>query len=251
MTIEPDLEKEAHDEFSSDVIGDEQYAVEAGSKQEKSDVGQDIGTLSRIVSRIRTQDITDPGPAPDGGTRAWTTACVGHLVIFNTWGLINSFGLFQTYYVEVMKIGGPSSVAWIGTTQVFILFGMGAFTGRGLDAGYFRLQNCVGSVIYVFGLFMLSLSKTYWQIFLSQTVCCGIGYGLVFVPTLALVSTYFQEKRSIALGIVVTGSATGGLVFPAIANTMLPSVGFGWTIRTMAFLQMALAAFSCVFLKVI
>ncbi|OCT47460.1 MFS monocarboxylate transporter [Cladophialophora carrionii] len=194
---------------------------------------------SKNLSHARSNDSVDAGPAPDGGLRAWSIACAAHLIIFNAWGFVNSYGLFQTYYVQVMKIGGESSVAWIGTTQVFVLFGMGTWTGRALDAGFFRSQYIVGSIISVTGLFLLSLCKSFWQIFLAQTLCVGFGYGLSFVPTLALVSTYFDQKRSTALAVAVTGSCTGGLVFPAIAETMLPRVGFPWAMRTIAFVQLA------------
>ncbi|KIW28635.1 uncharacterized protein PV07_08279 [Cladophialophora immunda] len=214
-----------------------------------SNLQKSTGVLSKTLSRIRTPDIADPGPPPDGGFKAWSVAFATHLVIFNTWGFINSFGVFQTYYVEVMRIGDPSSVAWIGTTQVFVLFGMGTFTGRALDAGFFNIQYICGSVIYVVGLFLLSLCREYWQIFLAQTVCVGFGYGLAFVPTLALASTYFEHKRATALGMAVTGSAIGGLVFPAIAEKMLPTAGFPWTIRTMAFVQLLLAGVAFMFLK--
>ncbi len=137
-----------------------------------------------------------------------------------------------------MKIGGESSVAWIGTTQVFVLFGMGTWTGRALDAGFFRIQFILGSIVSVVGLFLLSLCKTFWQIFLCQTLCVGFGFGLSFVPTLALVTTYFDKKRSTALAVAVTGSCTGGLVFPAIAEKMFPTVGFPWAVRTIAFVQL-------------
>ncbi|KEF62309.1 uncharacterized protein A1O9_00281 [Exophiala aquamarina CBS 119918] len=197
--------------------------------------------LTKTLSRVRTRDSIDPGPPPDGGFQAWFQACLGHLVIFNSWGYINSFGLFQTYYVNVMQIGGESSVAWIGTTQVFVLFGIGTFSGRGLDAGYFRIQFILGSIIYVTGMFLTSLCTQYYQIFLAQSICVGIGLGLCFVPTLAL--------RSMGLAIAVTGSTTGGLVFPAIAESMLPSAGFPWAMRAMGFVQMALAIVTAIFLK--
>ena len=38
---------------------------------------------------------------------AWRTAFLTHLVIFNTWGFINSFGLFETYYVRHPAPGLP------------------------------------------------------------------------------------------------------------------------------------------------
>ena len=37
----------------------------------------------------------DPGPPPDGGLKAWTQVAMAHLIIFNTWGFVNSFGVFQ------------------------------------------------------------------------------------------------------------------------------------------------------------
>lgn len=206
-------------------------------------------TLSRTLSKVRTTDTLDPGPPPDGGVVAWTQAVLTHLVVFNTWGFINSFGLFQAYYVDNMQIGTPSAVAWIGTIQVWILFNIGTFSGRATDAGYFRLTFALGAVIALFGMFMLSLCTNYWQIFLAQGVCMGLGFGLVFVPSIAIVSTYFLKNRSIALGITVTGSATGGLVFPAIAREMLPTAGFAWTVRTMAFVELACFVVCVLFMK--
>ena len=35
----------------------------------------------------------------------------------------------------------------------------------------------------------------------------------------------------LALGVAASGSATGGLVYPAIAECLLPRAGFGWTVR--------------------
>jgi len=75
-------------------------------------------TLSRVLSRVRTSDTLEAGPPPDGGLHAWMQAVLGHLLILTTWGFINSFGLFQTYYVDNMKIGSASAVSWIGTVQV-------------------------------------------------------------------------------------------------------------------------------------
>lgn len=102
------------------------------------------------------------------------------------------------------------------------------------------------------GLFLLSLCENYREIFLARILCVGFGYSLAFVPCLALVSTYFDQKRSTAIAITITGSITGvlGLVFPAIAENMLLNVGFRWTIRTIAFVQMTLAIVAPILLKV-
>lgn len=85
---------------------------------------------------------------------------------------------------------------------------------------------------------MTSLCKTDWQVLLAQGVCVGVENGFVIVPSVALASTYFLRNRSLALGLCASGSATGGLVFPAIAQQLLPKVGFPWTIRVMGFVML-------------
>ena len=42
------------------------------------------------------------------------------------------------------------------------------------------------------------------------------------------------------MGIMVTGSSLGGVIFPIMIGRMVPTVGYGWTIRTAAFIILAL-----------
>ncbi|KAF7715088.1 Uncharacterized protein PECH_007661 [Penicillium ucsense] len=195
--------------------------------------------LTRTLSVVRTRESgKDLGPPPDGGFTAWLQAALGHMIIFNTWGYINSFGVFQTYYTETLQ-RPPSDISWVGSIQIFLLFFIGTFSGRATDAGYFRFTITVGAVLEVFSIFMTSLCTQYWQLFLAQGLGQGIGCGLMFVPTLALISTYFQKRRGIAIGICASGSATGGLVFPAVVRRLLPSIGYAWTMRTLGFISLA------------
>lgn len=89
---------------------------------------------------------------------------------------------------------------------------------------------------------MTSVSQEYWQIFLAQGVCQGIGNGLIYTPTVSLVSTYFSKRRAMAMAITSGGGATGGIVFPLVAQQLLPKVGFAWTVRVMAFIMLANAS---------
>lgn len=92
--------------------------------------------------------------------------------------------------------------------------------------------------VQMLGIFTNSVCTEYWQLFLAQGVCMGIGSGCLFCPAMATVSTYFSTKRGIAIGMTACGSATGGLVFPAMARQLLPTVGFGWTVRAIGFVQL-------------
>ncbi|KAL6828888.1 putative translation releasing factor RF-1 [Trichoderma sp. SZMC 28015] len=184
-----------------------------------------------------TADATSE-PPPDGGLRAWLQIVAGHLVVFNTWGYIISFGIFQPYYMEMLNLPA-SAVSWIGSIQTCLLFLIGTFSGRAFDAGYTRTFLIIGFIMQVVGIFTTSVSTTYWQLFLAQGICQGLGCGLVFAPTIANMSTYFSKKKILALSAAACGGGTGGVVFPLIAQQLIPKVGFRWTVRVMGFVVLA------------
>lgn len=173
---------------------------------------------------------------PDGGLTAWLQVIAGHLAVINSWGYITSFGIFQPYYVEKLN-KSPSNISWVGSIQVFLMFLAGMFAGRAADAGYTRQVVTMGLVLQLLAVFTTSACKEYWQLILSQGICTGLGNGLSFMSVYATVSTYFKKKRILALCIVSCGTSTGGLIFPAIARTLLPDIGFGWTVRVIGFVM--------------
>lgn len=85
---------------------------------------------------------------------------------------------------------------------------------------------------------MTSLCTTYWQLVLAQGICIGIGNGCLLTPMMAVISTYFGRKLPLAMGIAACGSVVGGLVYTGMARTLLPTIGFGWTLRAIAFIQL-------------
>ncbi|KAF4339684.1 transporter MCH4 [Fusarium beomiforme] len=194
-----------------------------------------VSVLDRVLSRTSAAG-NDPGPPPDGGFWAWASAIAGHIVMLNSWGYNSSFGVFQTYYTT--HLDNPASqISWIGSAQISALFFIGTLSGRLTDAGYFRITFAVGTLLTCLGVFMTSLSTTFWQLLLAQGLCTGLGNGLMFTPSLAVVSTYFKRRRALAFGITATGSATGGLIFPSMARQLLGKIGFTWTVRAMGLVQ--------------
>lgn len=203
------------------------------SLNEKSNLEDEVQTPSDVVA---TQQL------PEGGLRGWLTVMGGALVTFCTFGVVQSFGVYQDYYQRVyLTEHTPSEISWIGSVQTFWLFTIGLISGRLFDAGYFHHCVLSGSLIYTFSLFMLSLAKPhhYYQNFLSQGCGMGIGMGFMFLPCLTLTSHYFQRKRSLAMGIVVAGSSVGAVVHPILLNNVFEKADFGWGVRAMGFLDLA------------
>ncbi|KAL5116316.1 hypothetical protein ACEQ8H_005774 [Pleosporales sp. CAS-2024a] len=196
--------------------------------------------LAKVLSRLSTSPShASAGPPPDGGTKAWIQVFCAHLTIFTTFGFFSSFGVYQTYYETRLGLA-PSTISWIGSIQVFLLFGIGALTGRATDAGLFRPVYIAGAVVQMTGIFAMAQASQLWHLFLSQALCLGVANGLQFCPAMALVATYFAKRRAFALGIAALGSCTGGVVFPVIAQQCLPRVGFAWTIRIIGFIMLVL-----------
>jgi hypothetical protein len=90
-------------------------------------------------------------------------------------GFTLTFGAFQTYYQhDFLKNSSPSAISWIGTVQSWLLILVGVLSGPLFDLGWFRPMLIIGNGLVIFGIFMLSLCKTYWQVFLAQGVCMGL-----------------------------------------------------------------------------
>lgn len=163
---------------------------------------------------------------------------------------MNTFGVFQTYYEDsLLTTETDSNISWIGTFQAFLLVGSSLFVGPWFDRGYVYHLIVCGSFLTVFGMMMVSISKEYWQVFLSQGLCVGIGTGLIFLPSLAIVATYFTTKRALAIGIVASGGSIGSVLYPIVFERLQPQIGFPWTVRVMAFIALATLAISIATLR--
>lgn len=191
-----------------------------------------------------------PSDFPDGGREAWLVVLGSSCTLFCTFGLINCIGVFQTYYVNgPLAAYGQSTVAWITATQVFGMVFGGLFFGRLFDT--FGPQRLImgGTVVYVFGLMMTSLCTEYYQFFLAQGVVSAIGSSACFNAALPAIVTWFYKRRAAAFGITAAGSSLGGVVLPIMMNHLIPTIGFGWTLRIVAFLFLALLSVASMTVK--
>lgn len=157
------------------------------------------------------------GTIPNGGLQAWLHVLGGFMLFFNTWGLLNAFGVFQTYYESgALFTASSSDISWIGSIQAYMVMTVGFISGPIYDRGYLRTLLSVGSFGIVFGLMMLSLCKTYWQVVLTQGFCVGIGAGCLFVPCVSILPAYFSTRLGLAVGLSAAGSSLGGIIYPVV-----------------------------------
>ncbi|KAF8653629.1 hypothetical protein AX16_003781 [Volvariella volvacea WC 439] len=192
------------------------------------------GTHSGESTRIEVEQQSKGQPAepdfPEGGLWGWLTLFGATLSQYCTLGYTSAFGVYQDYYVrEYLSNYTPRDIGWIGGVQVLFIFSSGIVTGRAFDRGYFHHMIIASTILHAVALFTLSVThqNQYYQVFLSQGVCLGISSGLAYVPTLAIVSHYFQRQGPLAMGIVAAGTALGAVLHPIMLNNLFQgSLGF-------------------------
>lgn len=178
-------------------------------------------------------------PPPNGGLQAWLHVLGAFMLWFNTWGILNAFGVFQTYYESgELFTKSSSDISWIGSIQSFMLLAVGIFVGPIYDRGYLRSLLVVGNFGVVFGHMMLSLCTEYWQVLLAQGFCVGIGAGCLFVPSVSVLPTYFSTRIGLAVGVGSSGSSIGGIIYPIILYRLIDRIGFAWSVRVVAFIAL-------------
>lgn len=182
----------------------------------------------------------EPGPPPDGGVQAWLQILASHLINALSWGYSASFGVYQLYYTTKLSLP-ESQVAWIGSTQVFLTFFLGTFAGRAADAGYAQHAAILGCLLIVLGTFMTSLATEYWQIFLAQGLCTGLGMGACYVPSMAVVGSYWNKRKAFAIGLAASGSGTGSILFSLVIQYLQTTIGFPSAVRVQGYIALAFA----------
>ncbi|KAK3182608.1 hypothetical protein K4F52_006058 [Lecanicillium sp. MT-2017a] len=186
----------------------------------------------------------------DGGWKAWTQVAAAFALYFNHLGLLNSFGVFQSFYErDLLADASPSAISWIGSIQVFCLFAVGVVIGPLYDAGHCRALVLAGTVLVPAGFMLTSISTRYWQILLAQGICIGLGACCLSIPSIAIVPMYFRRRRATAMAVATVGSGLGATTYPLVFESLLPRLEFGWTMRIMGFIALAWCVFALIVIK--
>ncbi|EED79616.1 predicted protein [Postia placenta Mad-698-R] len=130
-------------------------------------------------------------------------------------------------YREDVKVDG-GLWAWLsvagGWMILFCTFGYA--NSFGVYQDYYTLEHSSSS------------SNISWigslQLVLSQGVGLGVGSGMLLVPAQTVQSHHWEKRRSLAMGIVATGSGFGGIIYPIMLNRLIHGpLGFAWGLAIM------------------
>ncbi|KAF2487778.1 major facilitator superfamily domain-containing protein [Neohortaea acidophila] len=207
---------------------------------QKEKVGDDNPAASSCVRDFASaeQGLAQPAKPtipPEEGLRGWLTCIGAFFGVFASFGVLNVIGIFQITYQEgYLRNYSPSDITWIFALQICLMWSPGPLFGRIIDT-YGPLPLLIpGAILEVLGLCMTSLSRTYYQIFLAQGLCFGLGAGAIFSACFVCTGQWFVKRRGLAVGIAAAGSGLGGVILPPFFLNVRSAVGFNGALRYLA-----------------
>ncbi|KAJ6654931.1 hypothetical protein lerEdw1_006402 [Lerista edwardsae] len=178
--------------------------------------------------------------ALDGGW-GWMVVLAGFLQSALVFGVIRSFGVFFVEFVAYFQ-ASSSTISWVVSLGVAILH-FASPVGSALSARYgTRPVVMVGGLLAGLGLLGASFSTTVTHLYLSIGLVTGMGWALVFTPSMAAVSCYFEKRRTLATGLAVCGAGVSSLVFSPLFQYLVDTHGWRGSLVVVAGVSLNLVA---------
>lgn len=100
-----------------------------------------------------------------------------------------------------------------------------------------KLPMLLGLGLLALGYVSASFSQRIWPLYLSQGVLIGFGVGFIYIPSIPVLSQWFDKKRSLANGISAAGSGIGGLIFSFMDGSIIQRISLAWALRLTAIIS--------------
>ncbi|KAM9166956.1 LOW QUALITY PROTEIN: monocarboxylate transporter 13-like [Mergus octosetaceus] len=125
------------------------------------------------------------------------------------------------------SFGGGAAVAWVGSAAIAALQ-LGGETPGQLLSTRFGARPVVMAGGFLTGLgFLLGAFATHLaHLYLSVGLLAGLGWALVFTPSLGTVGRYFPARRALATGLAMSGASVSGLALGPLVPLLLDT--YGW-----------------------
>ncbi|RFU27978.1 hypothetical protein B7463_g8361, partial [Scytalidium lignicola] len=173
----------------------------------------------------------------------------GFTVTSMTCSIIFAFGVYQALYEDMAKQPGNP---FTGTSTALIgLIGILAIALMTIGGPFVMLWSKIyspeivistGGVVFGIGFILASFSQRLWQFALTQGVIAGIGTSMSYVPMTAVAPTWFMKRRALAMGVIMAGTGTGGMMWPPVLRALIIHVGFRNAMRVSGSISALLVA---------
>ncbi|XP_026171742.1 monocarboxylate transporter 7-like isoform X1 [Mastacembelus armatus] len=172
---------------------------------------------------------------PDGGW-GWVVAGSFFLVTVFTYGTIKSFGIFLQNLME--EFGESNSrVSWIVSICVFVMTFNGPLSSVMCNRFGFQLVVMLGGLLISLGTIATSFTTSINQMYITYGLLAGLGYCLTFLPTVTILSQYFNHRRSLVTAVASTGESLSVFALAPAFSALRDHIGWRHTMTLIGALQ--------------
>ncbi len=166
--------------------------------------------------------------ALDGGY-GWTVVAASFLAYFIADGWAYSFGIFYPDLLDVFN-EGKGKTALIGA----LLYGVPLLVSPVICA-LTTVYGCqkvaiTGGLVTGVSFILSSMATSVDFLCLTTGVISSIGLAMTYIPSLLIVTFYFEKHRGLATGLAVTGSGLGAFAFPPFVEYLLSQYAWRGTL---------------------
>ncbi|XP_063534455.1 monocarboxylate transporter 3 isoform X2 [Cydia strobilella] len=162
-------------------------------------------------------------PPPDGGY-GWVVVFASFMCNLIVDGIAYTFGIFLPELVTFFG-EGKGTVAWVGSLLSGVYLAAGPIVSALCNKYGCRAVCVAGSLVAASAFVLSTFSKSVTVMMITYGLLGGIGFGMIYLPSVVAVGYYFEARRSLATGIAVCGSGVGTFSFAPLAAILLNEFG--------------------------
>ncbi|KAG7512515.1 monocarboxylate transporter 12-B-like [Solea senegalensis] len=114
-----------------------------------------------------------------------------------------------------------STTAWIHSLidcTTMLCAPLGGFLGSRLSC---RATVILGGLLASVGMVISAFASSLEYLYISMGIFTGLGFALSYTPAIAMVGSYFCERKALAYGIALSGSGIGTFILAPVVHLLI------------------------------
>jgi MFS family permease len=167
-------------------------------------------------------------------------------------GLNFAFGVYQELYETLdgpFKHASAAQIDLIGTLAVSLMTIGAPFASAWTKTYSPRTVALIGGVLMAAANIAASFGQKLWHFILTQGLLLGCGTCLAYIPSVTVAPGWFDARRGLAMGIILSGTGLGGVAWAPFLRYLNSAIGFRNTLRITGIMAFVMITASALVLK--